>query len=208
MDEQLAVPAGHIRLVIDTFEFTLEDAHHYQAALDCQEGPSDDAAAMLFGDNGALLFYTTPSERDEFLRRARSRRQTLIIGAEGESSIKILDPVESNGVRRVPLHRDGRLLRTLHAWVVRTGLDVRVIQIGPGVAQLELVPYVACRDREEIRYVRLEELTTDVILDVHRPCVFMSAQRSGESLGSTLYAHAPRGRRVRVVQFLTLEMAR
>jgi hypothetical protein len=68
---------------------------------------------------------------------------------------------------------------------------------------------VAVQDHDDVRYLRLEELTMEATLEPDRPWVLMPACPSrSDCLGSLLYTHFPGGRRSTVVQFITLEMRR
>ncbi len=202
------VPAGNVRITIDRLEVDHRDREAYAAAIQYRDrtaslrvggrGPAH--GLRVFGARRGVVAALSASTR---FGRTTSRQFLLLVpGSTGSLDVVQMRPRPYVVV--VPVYRGAVVVSTVEHEVTGSAMHVTVHRADAENVDLELRPYFhGARDDGDLR---INELSTRVLVPAGQPVVLMADRTSSSSLATQILSHRSESRQSEVIVVVTADV--
>lgn len=198
------VPAGNLRVRINTFEFEASEREAYGLAARYKSGD----VVVTAGDisaNGVGVWAVRAAFVSEMRTTRRDQEQFLLMADGTEGQMHVVESSPMPVTRVIPIYNGAVIVRTIEQVVTGSGMYVRPESQSDGTVLVEATPYVSYREGRGISTIRLTELSVTLRVRPGQPVVILAHEEAEESFGAAFFsARSSRGLR-RVLQVLTVE---
>lgn len=185
------VPAGNIRIQVETFEYDTAETVRAVASGSLVAEWSSNGLAVLSWDARA----STNWRRD---RSYTYRAASLLVADGTEGSFDVVQEVPVRATAVIPVYGGAVVVRSLEIVPVGTGFNVRPKKVDASHVDLEITPWM--RDIKR-GVIAVTELSTRLRVEVGQPYMILQHEAQRETLGTFFFSRGSR----RVMMILAVE---